>query len=159
MNDTRLYRSCVGIALFNTQGKVFVGERHDSPGAWQMPQGGIDQGESLEQAFYREMKEEIGTDKADILKIHEEKLRYDIPVPLSKKLWEGQYKGQEQTWIAARFTGIDQDIDINADATPEFLNWQWAPLSEIISMIVPFKKDIYSQVISAFEPFARISDR
>ena len=134
------YRQCVGIALFNKEGKVFVGERLDTPEAWQMPQGGIDEGENAEDAFYREMLEEIGTDKAKILTIHDEKLKYDLPEHLLKKLWNGKYRGQEQTWIAAKFTGEDSDINITAHNFPEFSRWQWVHLSQILDLIVPFKK-------------------
>ena len=102
------YRPCVGVALFNNDGLVFVGERIDSPGAWQMPQGGIDAGEDIKAAAFRELKEEIGTDKAEIIRIAERALRYDIPHefgPEGRNLWGGKYRGQEQTWIAMRFTG------------------------------------------------------
>ena len=105
MNEQLPYRPCVGITLFNENGHVFVGERLDNPGAWQMPQGGIDQGETTEDAFFREMKEEIGTASAKILKIHDKPLRYDLPPYLLGKLWGGRWGGQEQIWIAARFTG------------------------------------------------------
>ena len=145
------YRACVGIALFNHDNKVFVGERLDNPGAWQLPQGGIDEGETVEQAFFREMLEEIGTDKADILKIHDEALRYDLPPHLLGKLWGGRYAGQEQTWVAARFTGSDDDINIYYYRYPEFKAWQWVTLNEIFDLVVPFKRDTYRQVIEAFK--------
>ncbi len=144
------YRPCVGITLLNAEGKVFVGERLDSPGAWQMPQGGIDEGEDAETAFFREMREEIGTDKADILKILDKPLRYDLPPRLLGKLWEGRYRGQEQTWIAARFTGTDADIRIDAHTPPEFGRWQWVPMKQVPDMIVPFKRDTYAKVMAAF---------
>lgn len=144
------YRPCVGIALFNTNGLVFVGERIDSPGAWQMPQGGIDPDEDIESAFFRELREETGTDKAHILKIMDEKLRYDLPPHLMGKLWGGAYRGQEQTWVAARFDGTDADIDIAAHTPAEFSRWQWATLANVPDMIVPFKRDTYNRVIAAF---------
>jgi len=148
------YRSCVGIALFNRDGLVFIGERIDNPGAWQMPQGGIDEGEDIEVAALRELKEEIGTDKAEILKVAEEKLTYDLPDELLGKLWDGKYRGQIQTWVAARFTGKDSDIDLNADDRPEFLSWQWVPLEKTLGLIVPFKQKIYQQVIDIFKNYA-----
>lgn len=144
------YRPCVGIALFNDEGKVFVGERIDTPGAWQMPQGGIDDGEDLHAAFFREMREEIGTDKATILKIHDKPLRYKLPPRLQGRLWNGKWGGQEQTWIAAQFNGTDDDIDIAAHDPAEFGAWQWVPLGSILDLIVPFKRDTYREVIAAF---------
>lgn len=149
------YRPCVGITLFNENGHVFVGERLDNPGAWQMPQGGIDQGETAEDAFFREMQEEIGTASAEILKIHDEPLRYDLPPHLLGRLWGGKWCGQEQIWIAARFTGKDSDIDIYAHNPPEFKAWQWVSLDGVLDLIVPFKRDTYLKVISAFAEFAR----
>jgi len=148
------YRPCVGIALFNHANKVFVGERIDSPGAWQMPQGGRDDGEDVEAAFFREMKEEIGTDQATILKILDQPLRYDLPPLLQKKLWNGAYRGQEQIWIAARFEGTDSDINLNAHNPPEFQRWQWVAPGEVTNLIVPFKKDTYRQVMLAFADLA-----
>jgi putative (di)nucleoside polyphosphate hydrolase len=144
------YRPCVGITLFNDEGKVFVGERLDNPGAWQMPQGGIDDGETVEQAFFREMREEIGTDHARILKVHDKKLRYALPPHLRGRLWGGKWGGQEQTWVAARFTGTDSDINIRAHYPQEFGKWQWVGLDRVLDLIVPFKRDTYREVIKAF---------
>jgi putative (di)nucleoside polyphosphate hydrolase len=148
------YRPCVGITLLNAEGKVFVGERLDSPGAWQMPQGGIDPGEDPQTAFFREMREEIGTDKAEILRIHDEALRYELPPRLLGKLWGGQFRGQEQIWIAARFKGTDADIKIDAHNPPEFGRWQWVALDDVPKLIVPFKRDTYAKVIGAFRDLA-----
>ncbi len=149
--DGLLYRPCVGIALFNNDGKVFVGERIDTPGAWQMPQGGVDPGESVEQTALRELKEEVGTDQAKIITISERKVRYELPDTMIRKLWNGKYRGQEQTWIAARFTGEDSDIDINSFDPPEFTDWKWVDLDETLNLIVPFKRDIYIEVIDMFK--------
>lgn len=148
------FRPCVGIALFNDKGKVFVGERIDSPGAWQMPQGGIDPGEDIETAFFREMMEEIGTDQAKILRVMDKPLRYRLPPRLLGQLWGGQYGGQEQHWVAARFTGTDADIAIDAHDPAEFRRWQWISLGAILDLIVPFKRDTYQEVIRAFGEFS-----
>lgn len=161
MNNTQIdheklpYRPCVGIALFNADGKVLVGERIDSPGAWQMPQGGIDEGEKLEDAAFREMEEEIGTSNADILEIGEKKLRYDLPAHLLGKLWKNKYRGQEQVWIALTYKGKDEDINLNAHTPPEFQKWKWVDLDEILDLIVPFKKDTYKDVIEMFSKYAK----
>lgn len=144
------YRPCAGIALFNADGQVFVGERIDTPGAWQMPQGGIETGEDLTLAALRELKEEIGTDKADLIRVHTQTIKYDLPEHLLGNLWNGKYRGQEQHWIAMRFTGNDNDIILDADEHPEFKAWQWVDLKDTLGLIVPFKKDVYEQVINAF---------
>ncbi len=159
MTNTLPYRPCVGLCLFNEEGQVFVGQRIDStinedskyPGAWQMPQGGVDENEDIKTAAFRELKEEIGTDKAKILRIHDQKLRYDLPPYLLGKLWGGRYGGQIQTWVALRFTGQDSDIILDADDHPEFSRWRWVPLSETIDLIVPFQREIYKPVIDAFK--------
>lgn len=145
-----LYRPCVGITLFNDDGKVFVGERIDTPGAWQMPQGGVDPGETVEQTALRELKEEVGTDQAEIITISERKVQYELPDAMIRRLWNGKYRGQEQTWVAARFTGEDSNIDINAFDPPEFSDWQWINLKDTIDLIVPFKREIYVEVIDMF---------
>jgi putative (di)nucleoside polyphosphate hydrolase len=148
------YRSGVGICLFNKDGLVFVGERLDTRYAWQMPQGGIDKGEDITKAALRELKEEIGTDKAKIIRIIEEKIRYELPPELQQRLWRGKYRGQEQTWVAAKFLGTDADININADEKPEFGRWQWVPIEKTIELIVPFKRDTYRQVVEFFRDLA-----
>lgn len=158
MSDELPLRPCVGICLFNQDGHVFIGERLDNPGAWQLPQGGIDEGETPEDAFFREMKEEVGTDKAKILKIHDKVLSYHLPPHLMGKLFGGRYGGQAQTWIAGRFTGTDDDIDIYAHNPPEFNAWQWASLDEVLDLIVPFKRKTYEEVIEAFLPLSKITD-
>lgn len=154
MANNNLYRPCVGIALFNEHGKVFVGERIDTPGAWQMPQGGIDEGENIAQAALRELKEEIGTNKATLLKVFPEKIKYDIPAEILKilhKTWDIPYVGQEQTWVAMRFDGEDRDIILDADDHPEFSTWQWVALEDTLDLIVPFKRKTYEQIITAFK--------
>lgn len=150
MTENKIYRPCVGIALFNADGHVFVGERIDTPGSWQMPQGGIDEGEDIPTAAMRELAEETGTDKAEIIRIADEGVRYDLPEHLQNRLWNGIFAGQEQRWVAMRFTGADADIDINSFDPAEFSAWQWAPLKETIDLIVPFKRDVYERVINLF---------
>jgi putative (di)nucleoside polyphosphate hydrolase len=146
------YRRGVGIALFNASGQVFAGERIDTPGAWQMPQGGIDRDEEPWRAALRELKEEVGTAKATLLG-ETEWLRYDLPAELAGHVWHGRYRGQEQKWFAARFAGTDADIRLDADPHPEFRAWRWAALAELPALIVPFKRDLYRAVAAAFAEF------
>lgn len=148
------YRPCVGLTLFNSEGKVFVGERIDSPGAWQMPQGGIDPGEDTETAAFRELWEEVGTKNAEIIEISQELLRYEFPPDLPNKYLRENFRGQEQVWVALRFNGNDADIDLNAHDPAEFKSWQWVDLERIVDLIVPFKRDLYAQVIKKFSKYA-----
>lgn len=144
-------RQGIGICLFNKEGKVFVGKRIDTVGGWQMPQGGVDEGETVEQTVFRELMEETGTDKAEIIRIADKPIEYGIPDELIERLWGGcAYKGQRQTWVALRFTGNDSDIHIDADGTPEFSEWEWVEPKETIQRIVPFKVSLYEQVIELF---------
>jgi putative (di)nucleoside polyphosphate hydrolase len=148
------YRRGVGVALFNGAGKVFAAERIDTPGAWQMPQGGIDKHEEPWPAALRELKEEIGTAKAERLD-ETGWLRYELPPHLLGHAWHGKYRGQEQKWFAARFTGAEADIDLAADKHPEFSAWRWASLNELPDLIVPFKRDLYRAIVEAFARFGR----
>jgi putative (di)nucleoside polyphosphate hydrolase len=153
-HDDLPYRPCVGIMLVNREGLVFVGRRIDQTiEGWQMPQGGIDDGETPLQAALREMKEEVGTDKAEYLGEMEEWLAYDLPQHLLGVALHGRYRGQRQKWIALRFTGEDQDIDIKT-ADPEFGSWKWLALEALPRLIVPFKRDTYMKVIAAFRGIA-----
>ncbi|HYG89831.1 MAG TPA: RNA pyrophosphohydrolase [Azospirillum sp.] len=145
------YRPCVGIMLLNGKGQVFVARRRDSLDAWQMPQGGIDEGETVHEAALREMEEEIGTNKAEILAETVEKLRYDLPDHLLGKVWKGRWRGQEQVWVAARFTGSDADIDL-ATEHPEFDAWKWVDAADLTALIVPFKRQVYEAVLAEFRP-------
>jgi putative (di)nucleoside polyphosphate hydrolase len=147
------YRPCVGMLLLNAEGKVFVGRRIDTAkeadNIWQMPQGGIDKGETPAQAALRELREEIGTDKAEILAESRHWLRYDLPDHLVGKVWKGRYRGQKQRWFALRFLGEDSDIDL-ATEHPEFDAWQWVALEDVPGLVIPFKRDTYRAVVSEF---------
>ncbi len=153
--EQRPYRPCVGIFLLNNDGLVFAGRRIDSrPEAWQMPQGGIHAGESPLQACMREMREEIGTNTAELVSQHDDWLYYDIPLPLADRLWQGRYKGQKQKWMALRFTGDDSDINI-ATEEPEFCEWKWLSPHDLVDLAVPFKRDVYQNVLAAFAPYLK----
>ena len=144
------YRQCVGMMVFNQHGHVFVAARLDNPAdAWQMPQGGIDKGEDTRTAALRELEEEIGTSDVEILAESDDWLRYDLPDHLMGKLWKGKYRGQEQKWFAMRFLGDDSDINIETDH-PEFRAWKWVPLTEVPTLIVPFKKALYETLVDRF---------
>lgn len=146
------YRPCVGIMLLNPQGDVFVGQRIDtSVEAWQMPQGGIDDGENPVDAAFREMEEEIGTAKASVLAESREWLNYDLPDHLVGKVWKGKYRGQRQKWFAMRFEGSDGDIMLETKH-PEFNDWRWMRAEDLPSVIVPFKAALYEQIVTEFLP-------
>lgn len=149
-HEDRPYRPGVGILLFNRKGHVFVGERIDNPGKWQLPQGGIDEGEAPEIAAFREMEEEIGTRNARLIEAMTEWLFYDIPVHTANKLWNAKYRGQKQKWVALEFLGEDADINLNFHETPEFMAWKWVPLESLLDYVVPFKRETYEIVIAEF---------
>jgi len=148
------YRPCVGVMLVNAEGLVFVGKRIDNREGdfWQMPQGGIDEGEELIAAAWRELWEETGVreDHATLLAQTREELLYDLPDELMGKLWGGKYRGQRQSWLLARFTGQDADIDIAAHDPPEFCEWKWIEPRLLPELIVPFKKRVYRTVLEEF---------
>lgn len=151
--DERPWRPCVGIMLINAQGLIFTGRRIDTPGDhWQMPQGGIDAGETAREAALRELREETGTDKAAFLCESAHWHRYDLPPPLSRRIWGGRFRGQAQRWFAFRFLGTDDDIDIAAH-TPEFSAWAWQDADGLLARIVPFKRSIYRAVMQEFAPW------
>ncbi|MDE2135168.1 MAG: RNA pyrophosphohydrolase [Alphaproteobacteria bacterium] len=154
-HDDLPYRPCVGVMLFNRGGSVFVGRRIDQTvEGWQMPQGGIDDGETPAETALRELKEEIGTDKAVILREMDEWLCYDLPRHLVGVALHGRFRGQRQKWLAMRFTGRDGDIDIRTQH-PEFAAWKWLSLDDLPGLIVPFKRDTYKKVIAAFRDLAQ----
>jgi putative (di)nucleoside polyphosphate hydrolase len=148
------YRPCVGIMLVNQEGKVFVGKRIDNREGdfWQMPQGGIDNGEDLISAAWRELREETGIWQscAEIIARTSEEVLYDLPEELMGKLWGGKYRGQRQVWLLMRFTGDDTDIDLEAHDPPEFCEHRWIEPELLPELIVPFKKRVYRAVLDEF---------
>lgn len=145
------FRHGVGMMIINKQRHIFVGKRVESKfEAWQMPQGGILTGETPSRAVFREMKEEIGSDAGNIIAETKKWYSYNIPDFLISKLWSGQFKGQKQKWFLVEFTGSDSDINVDTE-TPEFREWRWVPVDEILDIIVPFKKRLYSAVLKEFE--------
>lgn len=150
--STLPYRPCVGIVLINSDGLIFAGQRIDNPGpAWQMPQGGIDKGESPRSAALRELGEETGVtpQHVEILRESSDWHRYDLPADLIGKIWRGRYRGQEQRWFAMRFLGAEADIRIDTDE-PEFSRWRWMDKETLLDRIVPFKRDLYAAVFDEF---------
>ncbi|QTD55972.1 RNA pyrophosphohydrolase [Parasphingorhabdus cellanae] len=152
------YRPCAGIMLADKNGKIFVGQRLDAkdsayPDAWQMPQGGIDDGEESEAAAIRELEEETGITAAhvEIIARSAEEYYYDLPDELLGKIWKGKYRGQRQSWFLMRFTGEDRHVNI-ATEHAEFSDWKWAKPSDLPDMIVPFKKDLYRAILKEFDP-------
>jgi putative (di)nucleoside polyphosphate hydrolase len=155
-NDWAAYRPGVGILLLNRERRVFVGRRIGMPAglsAWQMPQGGVDPGEEPRAAALRELQEEAGTDKVEILAETRFWLRYDIPADLSRGLWGGGYRGQRQKWFAMRFLGEDCDINLAADTHPEFDAWKWVAPACLPELIVPFKRRVYLDVLDQFRDY------
>ena len=146
------YRKCVGMMILNTQNEILVGRRLDHPsGYWQMPQGGIDKDEFPEEAVWREMMEEVGTNKAKLLHISSQWLNYDIPQDTLDTLpWGKKYIGQTQRWFVFRFTGKDSDINVGTE-NPEFSEWKWAKYESLVESIVPFKRKIYKKIIEEFK--------
>lgn len=149
------YRPAAGIMLINREGKVWVGQRLDSTlEAWQMPQGGLDQGEDPLAGALRELEEETGIPRhlVEVIAKAPEELTYDLPEDLVGVVWKQKWRGQRQTWFLARFLGTDADVNIQT-ADPEFRAWRWSDVEELPKLIVPFKKKLYQEVIAAFQPW------
>ena len=146
------YRKCVGMMIINSNKEILVGRRLDHPsGFWQMPQGGIDEKENPKEAVWREMMEEIGTNKAKLLKVSSKWINYDIPSETLKTLpWGHKYIGQTQKWFAFQFTGEENDINVGT-INPEFSEWKWTKINLIVDEIVPFKRDVYSTILKEFK--------
>ena len=139
-------RSGVGIVVLNKQNKVFVAKRIDNPkNFWQMPQGGVDEGENFLNAAYRELEEETSIKKVELLKELDGFLTYELPDHLLGIIWKGKYKGQRQKWFLMRYLGKDQEINIKTDK-PEFFEWKWIELDEITDVVVKFKLDVYKEL-------------
>lgn len=162
----RGYRPCVGIMVLNRAGLVWIGKRSDAPGDaegrgdwWQMPQGGIDEGEDPERAAFRELYEETGMRTVEVVSSIPTWLTYDLPPELQGKAWGGRYRGQKQRWFLMRFTGEEGEINIEPAPGPshkrEFDSWRWALADDLMGLIVPFKRPVYASVIAEFGPLAR----
>jgi len=157
-----LYRPCVGVALFNRDGLVFLGRRRDLPEdgggrAWQMPQGGVDEGETPYDAALRELYEETNVRSVSLLGETEGWLSYDLPAELAGRAWGGRWRGQKQKWFALRLEGGEDEVDINNPGgghAPEFAAWRWEYLERAPDLVVPFKRQVYRQVVKAFRRFA-----
>lgn len=150
------YRPCAGVVLINADKLVFAGQRIDMPGAWQMPQGGIDGDETPREAALRELVEETGVspDKVEILGETPGWVNYDLPPELLGKVWKGRFGGQRQKWVLMRFLGDDADIRIDT-GHPEFEEWRWMPAAALLENIVPFKRGVYEEVLAAFREWLR----
>lgn len=148
------YRPCVGIMLVNSQGLAFVGKRIDNREGdwWQMPQGGVDAGEDLHSAVLRELWEETGAlaDHVEVVGGLGHELFYDLPPELAGRMWGGRYRGQRQSWFLVRFTGEDRHIDLQAHDPAEFCEWKWVDPELLPDLIVPFKREVYVEVVAGF---------
>lgn len=158
------YRLCVGVAAFNRDGLVFIGRRIDGPEhidpahSWQMPQGGIDDGEQPWQAAVRELREETNISSVERIGEIADWLTYDIPREIVGQAWKGKYRGQSQKWFAVRFTGADSEIDVEHPGgahEPEFSSWRWERLQNVPELVVPFKRAVYDRVAAEFQRFAK----
>jgi len=160
MTDNRPYRPNVGIMLLNNdQSKIWVGSRIDYPNTptqeyWQMPQGGVNEGEYIEMAMWRELQEEIGVSQtqAEIINYHKNWIKYDLPNDLSHNLWNGEFKGQKQKWFLLKLIAEDSVINIKTE-NPEFNDWKWTDVNSLLKNIVPFKKEVYQQIINDFSKY------
>jgi putative (di)nucleoside polyphosphate hydrolase len=154
-DDDHLYRRAVGVMLSNAEGKVLVGARIDNQAeAWQMPQGGIDEGEEPWSAALRELEEETGIKPHLVEQVAQSpnQHRYKLPDELIGKIWKGKWHGQTQTWFLCRFLGTDADIDLNTP-DPEFRDYRWVEPEQLPELIVPFKRDLYREILDAFADY------
>lgn len=143
----------VGIIVLNPNNKVFVGKRKDNPiDKWQMPQGGVDPGETFLEAMKRELKEETSIKKIEVLKELDYWLEYELPKNLIGIIWKGKYRGQKQKWFIARFLGSDNEINLNTKK-PEFIEWKWLEINELPNVIVDFKKNVYKKLVEELNKF------
>jgi putative (di)nucleoside polyphosphate hydrolase len=158
------YRPCAGMMVINRAGLVFIGRRTDGPEhvddthVWQMPQGGIDEDEDSYEAALRELYEETSIRSVQKLGEIAEWLTYDLPSGVAKKAWKGKYRGQKQKWYALRFTGKENEINIDDPGgghKPEFVEWRWVEMRELPGLVIPFKRQTYERVVKEFERFAR----
>jgi putative (di)nucleoside polyphosphate hydrolase len=156
------YRPCVGVMVLNRDGYAFIGRRISGPEhidavhVWQMPQGGIDEGEDPYPAALRELHEETNIRSVEKLGEIKEWLTYDIPREIGTKAWKGKYRGQKQKWFALRFTGKDGEIDVKNPGgghDPEFVEWRWEPVKNLPGLIIPFKRPVYERVVAEFSKF------
>ena len=146
-------RTGVGIVVLNSKNKVFVGKRRDNPiDKWQMPQGGVNSGESLIDAMKRELIEETGIKKIEIIKELNYWLEYELPKNLIGIIWKGKYRGQKQKWFIVRFLGSDNEINLNTKK-PEFIEWKWLEINELPNVIVDFKKNVYKKLVEELDKF------
>lgn len=159
--STLPYRPCVGIMVLNRDGLIWVGQRADTPGDaegrgtwWQMPQGGIDEDEDPKRAALRELREETSIKSVEIIGETPNWLTYDLPPHLVGKAWGGRYRGQRQKWFAVRFQGDEAEIDLGNPESPhaEFIAWRWCTAAELPERIVPFKRNVYREILRAFAP-------
>ena len=147
----RPFRIGVGIVVLNNQNKVLVGKRIDNPvDLWQMPQGGVNKNETLDKAAVRELEEETGIKKVELIKIIDNWMQYDLPNNLIGKIWKGKYRGQKQKWFIMRFSGKVQEINIKTQR-PEFLDWKWINFFELPKVVVSFKKEVYKKIVQELE--------
>jgi putative (di)nucleoside polyphosphate hydrolase len=161
MSELDKYRPNVGVVLFHRDGRVWLGQRANTPGPynWQFPQGGVDPGEDLEAAARRELAEETGASTVSYLGRTDGWITYDYPPEFAGRKASRGYRGQRQVWFAFRFDGEEAEFDLEAHAEPEFAAWRWGYLGETPELIVPFKRPVYEAVVRAFSPFAASAGR